>query len=76
VREPAEIPAGALGGCCAAPDRLLRRRNKRSRLCDFFPAALLTLLLRGVGMRGCKSPQSAALIAEAERNTGSPWPTP
>lgn len=38
----------------------------------FFPAALLTLLLRGIGIRGCKSPQSADLIAEAERNTGSP----
>jgi hypothetical protein len=40
----------------------------------FFPAAVLTLLLRGIGMRGCRSPQSALLIDEAERNTRSPWP--
>lgn len=40
----------------------------------FFPAAVLTLLLRAIGLRGCQSPQSALLIEEAEENTRSPWP--
>jgi hypothetical protein len=40
----------------------------------FFPAAALTLLLHGIGVRGCRSPQSAELIEEAEQNTRSPWP--
>jgi hypothetical protein len=44
----------------------------------FFPAAAITLLLRAIGVRGCKSPRSARIIHEAERNTRSPWtgPTP
>jgi hypothetical protein len=44
----------------------------------FFPAAAITLLLRAIGLRGCKSPRSARIIHEAERNTRSPWtgPTP
>ena len=40
----------------------------------FLPAAMLTLLLRSIGLRGCKSAQSAGLIDEAERNTRSPLP--
>lgn len=40
----------------------------------FFPAAVLTLLLRGIGIRGGKSPRSARLISKAERNTRAPWP--
>ena len=43
------------------------------RLVTFFPAAVLALLLRGIGVRGCKSAQSAELIEEAEQNTRSPW---
>ena len=43
-------------------------------LAAFLPAAVITLLLRGIGVRGCRSPRSARLIAEAERNTRSPWP--
>jgi hypothetical protein len=42
----------------------------------FFPAAVITLLLRGIGLRGCQSPRSARIIHEAERNTRSPWPGP
>jgi hypothetical protein len=41
-------------------------------LAAFFPAAVITLLLRGVGMRGCRSRRSARLIHEAERNSRSP----
>jgi hypothetical protein len=40
----------------------------------FLHAAMLTLMLRSVGMRGCRSARSARLTHEAERNTRSPWP--
>jgi hypothetical protein len=40
----------------------------------YYPAAVLTLLLRSIGVRGCKSSRSAEIMDEAERNTGSPWP--
>lgn len=40
----------------------------------YYPAAALTLLLRSVGIRGCKSSRSTDLMDEAERKTGSPWP--
>ncbi|MGB9366032.1 MAG: hypothetical protein WCE79_08460 [Xanthobacteraceae bacterium] len=40
----------------------------------FLPAAVLTLLLRGIGVRGCQSRRSAALIDEAERNSRSTAP--
>ena len=40
----------------------------------YYPAAALTLLLRSVGIRGCKSSRSADIMDEAERKTGSPWP--
>ena len=38
-------------------------------LAVFLPAAMVTLMLRGIGVRGCKSPRSARLIHEAERNS-------
>ena len=77
-----------LGGCVSSPDSRPARwaavalpdmadsdslgdsSNWLSLL--FYPAALLTLLLRSIGIRGCKSSRSAAIIADAERNTG--WP--
>jgi len=37
---------------------------------------VITLLLRGIGLRGCQSPRSARIIHEAERNTRSPRPGP
>jgi|ERR1044072_4887071 hypothetical protein len=40
----------------------------------FLPAAVLTLALRAIGMRGAKSADSALLIDEAERNARSPLP--
>jgi len=40
----------------------------------FLPAAALTLLLRGIGIRGCQSRRSARLVNEAERNSRSQVP--
>jgi hypothetical protein len=40
----------------------------------FLPAAALTLLLRSIGIRGCKSVRSSKLVNEAERNTRSTAP--
>jgi len=40
----------------------------------FLPAAVLTLALRAIGIRGAKSADSALLIDEAERNSRSPLP--
>jgi len=40
----------------------------------FLPAAALTLALRAVGIRGCKSRKSAALIDDAERKSRSDLP--
>lgn len=40
----------------------------------FLPAAVLTLLLRGIGLRGRQSRRSADLIDEAERNARSDAP--
>ena len=40
----------------------------------FLPAAALTLLLRGIGLRGCRSRRSSKLVNEAERNTRSTAP--
>jgi hypothetical protein len=40
----------------------------------FLPAAALTLALRAIGVRGCKTRKSAALIDEAERKSRSTLP--
>jgi hypothetical protein len=40
----------------------------------FLPAALLTLALRAIGIRGCRSRKSAALIDDAERKSRSTLP--
>ena len=79
-----------LGGCVSPPDSRPARwaavalpgisepdpLADSSRLLDllYYPAMALTLLLRSIGVRGCKSSRSADIMDEAERNTGSPWP--
>jgi hypothetical protein len=40
----------------------------------FLPAAVVTLALRAVGIRGCRSADSAQLIDEAQRNSRSNLP--
>jgi hypothetical protein len=70
-------------GCFSAPDSRPARWAARAMptlvdfegetslfaLAAFFPAAVITLLLRGIGVRGCRSPRSARIVHEAERNS-------
>jgi hypothetical protein len=70
-----------LGGCVSPPDSRPARwaavalpdiadfDGESSGLLQllFFPAAVLTLLLRSIGVRGCKSWRGARLVARAER---------
>ena len=79
-----------LGGCVSPPDsrparwanRVLPGISGPDPLGDssgffdllYYPAMALTLLLRSIGIRGCKSSRSAEIMDQAERKTGSPWP--
>jgi len=79
-----------LGGCVSPPDSRPARwasfvlpgisepdpLGDSSRFFDllYYPVMALTLLLRFIGARGCKSSRSADIMDDVERKTGSPRP--